>query len=127
MRDHRKLDAFKAVHDLAVAVHQRTRKFPSYERFGLALQLRRSSVSAAANIVEGCARETSAELARFFAIAYGSVREAEYEIDLAIRLGYINEDVETIREQAALASRLVDRLAKHARTFRAEDARRSRS
>jgi len=128
VRDYTKLDAFRAADDLAVAVHEATRSFPSYEKFGLGLQLRRAVVSAAANIVEGCARETSAELARFLDIAHSSAREAEYEISLAARLGYLRADIaKDIQEKAARATLLLERLAKRARGFRAADARRSRS
>ncbi|MGH8310750.1 MAG: four helix bundle protein, partial [Steroidobacteraceae bacterium] len=105
MRDHSKLVAFHAADALALSVYAVVRQFPVHERFGLALQLRRAAVSTAANIVEGCARETSADYARFLSIAYGSACEAQYEIDLAVRLGYVTpEGVQDLRDAAARAA-----------------------
>jgi four helix bundle protein len=111
-----------------MAVHKATLKFPRQEQFGLVMQVRRAATSAAANIVEGCARETSADLAKFMAIAYASAREAEYQIDVSIRLGYVSDELAAyLRHQASRSSFLLARLASQARRFRAMDARRARS
>ncbi|MBI3837967.1 MAG: four helix bundle protein [Planctomycetia bacterium] len=88
MRDHTKLRAFELADGLAVLVYQRTVGFPREEQFGLTAQMRRAAVSVAANIVEGCARESKGEYIRFLDIAYGSARELEYHASLATRLKY---------------------------------------
>ena len=94
MRDHKKLRAFELADQLALLVYKDTVDFPREELFGLTSQMRRAAVSVASNIVEGCARDSLADYVRFLNIAYGSVRELEYQISLAIRLGYLPSDSE---------------------------------
>ena len=92
MRDHRKLDIFKSADVLVIRIYQVTKPFPKEELYGLVSQMRRASVSVATNIVEGCGRRTETEFNRFLDIAFGSVRELGYLIDLSARLGYLDED-----------------------------------
>ena len=89
MRDHTKLRAFELADELALAVYEATRAFPKDEQFGLTSQMRRAAVSCASNIVEGCARNSESDYLRFLDMAYGSVREVEYQASLAHRLGYL--------------------------------------
>jgi four helix bundle protein len=91
VRDHRKLEIFQIADDLVIRVYQETKKFPKEELYGLVSQMRRSAVSVATNIVEGCGRRTETEFNRFLDIAFGSIREVGYLVDLATRLGYLNE------------------------------------
>jgi len=93
MRDHRKLKAFELADALVVSIYERTRAFPREELFGLTSQMRRAAVSVVANIVEGSARDGEAEYVHFLSMAFGSLREVGYYIELAARLGYLATDV----------------------------------
>ncbi len=104
MRDHRKMDVFQLADGLALVIYRATGNFPENERYGLASQLRRASVSIGANIVEGAARSSTKEFAHFLSIAYGSARELEYEVSLAARLGYFSEPL--CAEMITMSSRL---------------------
>jgi four helix bundle protein len=96
------LRVFELADRLALSVYRHTRGFPREEQFGLTAQLRRSAVSVPSNIVEGCGRSSEAEFLRFLEIAYSSSRELEYQLSLAVRLGYL--DAEADAEVVALAS-----------------------
>ena len=95
MRDHRKLEVFQMIHELVLRTYQHTRAFPRDEAFGLTSQMRRSAVSAAANIVEGAARRSSRDYNRFLEISFSSLRELGYYIDLAVELEYLDPDKAT--------------------------------
>ena len=95
MRDHRKLRAFELADNLVLAVYSATKKFPQDEMFGLTSQLRRASVSIASNIVEGSARNSEADFLRFLDMAFGSIREVEYQLTIARRLDYTDPEAST--------------------------------
>lgn len=88
MRDHTKLRAFELADEIALLTYKHTTDFPKHEQFGLTSQMRRAAVSIPSNIVEGCARDSTADYLRFLDIAFGSLRELEYQLSLAERLGF---------------------------------------
>jgi len=92
MRDHTKLRAFGIADEFVLAVYAHTRGFPPEERYGLGQQLRRAALSVVSNIVEGCARSSVTEYLRFLHVAYGSAKEAGYQISLAHRLQFIEHE-----------------------------------
>ncbi len=91
MRDHRNYKAFKLADDLCIFIYVATRDFPREEIYGLTSQLRRAAVSVVSNFVEGCGRHTEADFLRFLDISFGSIREVEYQVSLAKRLGYLSD------------------------------------
>ena len=88
MRDHTKLRAFVLADEVAMRTYRETRDFPREEVYGLTAQMRRAAVSVPSNIVEGCARESQNEYLRYLEIAFASLRELHYQVDLSRRLGY---------------------------------------
>jgi four helix bundle protein len=66
---HKDLDAWQQALDLAESTYRITAGFPSSERFGLVVQMRRAAVSVLSNIAEGAARQTRPDFLRFLHIA----------------------------------------------------------
>jgi four helix bundle protein len=94
VRDHTQLRAFELADEVVMLVYRTTAGFPKEELFGLTSQIRRAAVSVPSNLVEGCARDSEAEYLRFLSIAFGSLRELHYQLNLSNRLGFLrNEDL----------------------------------
>ena len=86
-----RLEVFKKSYQLALELHKITVRFPKYEQYELAQQLRRSSKSIPANIAEGMGKQSSkADVKRFIDIAMGSSDESRVWLDFAKDLGYIS-------------------------------------
>jgi four helix bundle protein len=89
MRDHTKLKVFELADEVALLTYQITAGFPKEEMYGLTSQMRRAAVSVPSNIVEGCARASQKDYLRFLTIAFGSLRELHYQLNLSNRLGFL--------------------------------------
>ena len=98
MRDHTKLRAFELADEIAMLTYRITAEFPKEEMFGLISQMRRAAVSVPSNIVEGCARDSEADYLRFLNIAFGSLRELHYQLDLSTRLGFLCDRASSVVE-----------------------------
>ena len=79
---------WQKAHSFVLLVYRLTGTFPKHELFGLSSQFRRAAVSIPANIVEGFGKRSTADKARFFNIAQGSVEECRYYLILSKDLGY---------------------------------------
>jgi len=119
--------AWKASHELALAVYRSTRSFPKEELFGLTSQMRRAAFSAAANIAEGAAKRGSLEFRRVLDIAIGSLSELSYAILFVTELGLLaQEEGRRLEELRSRAGKLTWGLYKTV-SRRAKQARRAES
>ena len=91
IRSHRDLIVWQKAMELTVVIYQTTKAFPKEELYGLTSQIRRSSSSNAANIAEGQGRRLPKEFHQFLGNARGSLLELDTHIELAFRVGYIDE------------------------------------
>jgi four helix bundle protein len=95
-------------------------KFPAVEKWALASQLRRSIQSVPANIAEAHGRYYYQEGVRFSYIARGSLDESYSHIQIAFRLGYLEEEqfdevCEMIRKQRKLLNGYINYLKRSRR------------
>jgi four helix bundle protein len=92
MRNYRDLRVWEEAHRLTLCVYKATQTFLREERFGLTSQIRRASVSIAANLAEGCGRRSDGEMARYVQIAMGSGAELSYHLLLSRALGFLKTE-----------------------------------
>ncbi|MDZ7757855.1 four helix bundle protein [Rhodohalobacter sp.] len=90
--NHKNLNVYQKSIELVSDIYALTQKFPSYEKFGLTSQLRRSAISIPSNIAEGASRKTEKERKRFYEISRSSLVELDTQIGISINLGYLNKN-----------------------------------
>ena len=105
IRTFRDLDAWSAAMDLVTATYEVARVLPASEQFGLRAQMQRAAVSVPSNIAEGHAGGSGRRYRNFVRIALGSIAELDTQLELALRLKYI--DSEKFTQLARQLTRLV--------------------
>lgn len=108
---YRKLLVYEKATTLVVHVFALQKKFPRQEQYALCNQLRRAVVSIPSNIAEGVGRISDKDRAHFFEIAYGSLMEVNCQMDVAKRLGYINnEELTNLGQECVELARMLSGL-----------------
>ena len=116
MKDFRRLLVWEKAHRLTLACYAATARFPREELYGLTSQVRRCSASIAANLAEGCGKDSDGELGRFVQIAAGSARELEYHLLLAKDLGFlVTTNYEELGQRVLEVQRMLASLARRLR------------
>ena len=89
------LEVYRRAYRLSLEVHRASLELPRIEQFALADQLRRSSKSICANLVEGFAKQSrsAAEYRRSLTVAIGSSDETQLWLRYCVDLGYVEEVV----------------------------------
>ncbi|WP_187478402.1 four helix bundle protein [Amniculibacterium sp. G2-70] len=88
IQSHKDLKVWQEAMELVIDIYRLVKDFPDYEKYILANQMRRSSISIPSNIAEGFARQGTKELIHYLYIALGSLSELETQLEIAIRLKY---------------------------------------
>jgi four helix bundle protein len=91
IESHRDLIVWQKSMDLAVEAYRLSNSFPADERYGVTSQIRRSCASIPANIAEGYGRESAGAYAQQWKVAQGSLKEFETHLELADRIGLVDE------------------------------------
>ncbi|MEZ2348411.1 four helix bundle protein [Terriglobus sp. RCC_193] len=107
----RELEVWQRSMELATAIYRVTEGFPRHETYGLSSQMRRCAVSIPSNIAEGSARATKRDFSHFITIARGSAAELETQLDIARRLGYVDQsNYESVEALCFRVSRMLTKL-----------------
>lgn len=88
MRDFKKLKIWQNGFQIAVNCLAMTKAFPPQEKFGLALQINKASVSIPSNMAEGSSRSSNKDYNRYIEISLGSSFELETQLLIAKELSY---------------------------------------
>ena len=78
--------------NLVTEIYKITSSFPQEEVFGLVSHLRKTAISIPSNIAEGAGRHTKKEFVNFLHISQGSLSELDTQMELSLRLRYIDEN-----------------------------------
>lgn len=78
--------------DFVTEIYELLKQFPENEKYALTSQIRRAAISVPSNIAEGTGRSSIKEKLHFNEIAMGSLVEVICQLNIAKRVGYINED-----------------------------------
>lgn len=95
MKSYKDLDIYRESYLLALEIHQLSLKMPKYELYETGSQIRRSSRSIVANIVEGYGRKRyKAEFIRFLVFSHASCDET------LVHLKFISELYVKLKSEA---------------------------
>ncbi|AKI96518.1 four helix bundle protein [Kosmotoga pacifica] len=92
MKTYKELDAWQFSMFLAKKIYEITKSFPTYEQYGLSLQMQRAAVSVPSNIAEGSGRNHKKEFVQFLYHSRGSLLELETQVELSKMLDYLDEE-----------------------------------
>lgn len=102
---------------MSLEIYRITAKFPSGEKFSLVDQIRRSSVSVAANIAESSGRYHSKDKIQLLIVARGSIYETRSHLSIATGLEYLNKnDFGVLDNRYEILSKQLNSFINHIRT-----------
>lgn len=111
IRSYRDLIVWQKAVEFVKDCYQLTDTFPQREIYGLSQQLRRASVSIPSNIAEGNGRESRKEYIYFLNVSRGSLKEAETQLIISEKLGFISQpQLESILNKASEIGLLLNNL-----------------
>ena len=88
------LEVYQLGKELVKNNYQITKTFPHDEKFCLINQMNRAAISVPSNIAEGVARSTKKDKVHFINMAYGSLMELICQMEIALELGYIDNETQ---------------------------------
>jgi four helix bundle protein len=104
----RDLDVWRKAMSLVEACYALTEAFPAHECYGMTMQMKRAAVSIPSNLAEGHNRGSRQAFTNHVSIALGSQAEIETQLDLAVRLRFVQPaQAEPVQKLAAEVGRML--------------------
>src|SRR5207244_13361180 len=95
------LEVYKAAREFRKAMYVVTRRLPDFEKYDLASQIRRASVSLTNNMAEGHGRYHYPDQIRFFLHSRGSLEELVDDLNVCLDESYLpGNEIEKLKQQA---------------------------
>lgn len=114
MSDFKRLKVWRKSHALALNVHRVALQIRGRNSISLRSQMLRAAMSVPANIVEGTAKGSDRELARFLQISLGSASELEYHLIVARDSSVITKsDFDSLSAQTIEVRKMLHGLINH--------------
>ena len=111
MQNPKKLKVREEALRIASQTYRLTAGFPNHECFALASQMQRAAVSVGSNISEGCGGHGDRAFLAYLHRATGSLNELEFQLEVAVDLGYVGTDqCGTLLSQLRTTRRMIVRL-----------------
>jgi four helix bundle protein len=102
--------------DLVVTAYSVAGRLPTSQQYELASQMRKAAVSVPSNVAEGHASGPGGRYRHHVRIALGSLAELDTQIELAVRLRFIEKDtLAAVTQQLTRTRQLLHGLARSIR------------
>jgi four helix bundle protein len=89
----KELKVWQEAKELAIEIYKATNQGKLKTDFGLREQIQKAAVSIASNIAEGYERNSDKDFIRFLYIAKGSLSELVTQLEIALGIGYLENDI----------------------------------
>jgi len=111
------LEVYKAAREFRKAMYAVTRRLPDFEKYDLASQIRRASLSLTNNMAEGHGRFHYPDQIRFFLHSRGSLEELVDDLNVCLDENYVSGDeVAKWKEEARSVLALINGYLRYLRT-----------
>ena len=102
------LEVYEAAREFRKATYAATRRLPDFDKYDLASQIRRASVSLTNNMAEGHGRYHYPDQIRFFLHSRGSLEELVDDLNVCLDESYLSADeVTKLKEQVGAVLALI--------------------
>src|SRR2546423_5122492 len=111
------LEVYKAAREFRKAMYVVTRRLPDFEKYDLASQIRRASVSLTNNMAEGHGRYHYPDQIRFFLHSRGSLEELVDDLNVCLDENYLSDDeTKKLKAQASTVLALINGYLRYLRS-----------